>query len=182
MFLEFRASKPWNLSTPSVDNLKAVTATLWEAMDMGGRFMDNAALHRDVLDFGKKINFFHKLSAYSYIFFGPGVEGTRHIATVVVKLFPTKFLHGIFLEVKAHRPKLLLYFRFWTKTNSLATRNGAVHRLFIGTRKPAETLTLPGGSGNQAHTNRTRPVLQGNFQVPRNDSFILSATICDSQK
>ena len=51
--LEFRASKPWNLSTPSVDNLKAVTATLWEVMDMGGRFMDNVALHKDVLDFGK---------------------------------------------------------------------------------------------------------------------------------
>ena len=58
VFLEFRASKPWNLSTLSVDNLKAVTATLWEAMDMGDRFMDNAALHRDVLDFGKEINFF----------------------------------------------------------------------------------------------------------------------------
>ena len=60
LILEFRASKPWNLSTPSVDNLKTVTATLWEVMDMGGRFMDNAALHRDVLDFGTIQFFFNK--------------------------------------------------------------------------------------------------------------------------
>ncbi len=53
LILEFRASKPWNLTTPSVDNLKAVTATLWEAMDNGGRFMDNAALPRDIIDFGR---------------------------------------------------------------------------------------------------------------------------------
>ena len=80
----------------------------------------------------------------------------------MVQLFPTKIQHRIFLKVRACNAKSLLYFRFWTKTNSLATRDGAVHCLLVGTRKPAETLTLPGGSGNQAHTNRTRPVLQGN--------------------
>lgn len=54
LVLEFRGSKPWTLMAPSVDNLKAVTAALWEAMDMEGRFLDSASmLQRDVLDFGE---------------------------------------------------------------------------------------------------------------------------------
>ncbi len=53
LILEFRASKPWMLSVPFVDNLKAVTSTLWDVMDIGGRFMENVAVQRDVLDFGE---------------------------------------------------------------------------------------------------------------------------------
>ncbi len=55
LVLEFRGSKPWTLMAPSIENLKAVTAALWEVMDMEGRFLESASLQRDVLDFGKLI-------------------------------------------------------------------------------------------------------------------------------
>ena len=54
LILEFRGTKPWTLTTPSVDNLKSVTAALWEAMDIEGRFLDTSTLQKDGLDFGKE--------------------------------------------------------------------------------------------------------------------------------
>ena len=53
LVLEFRASKPWNLSAPSVDNLKSVTAALWDVMGLDNRFLENSNFPRDMLDFGK---------------------------------------------------------------------------------------------------------------------------------
>ena len=54
LILEFRASKPWTLMAPSIDNLKSVTAALWEAMDTEGRFLETAAPQRDLLDLGER--------------------------------------------------------------------------------------------------------------------------------
>ena len=54
LILEFRASKPWTLLAPSIENLKSVTAALWEAMDTEGRYLESAAPQRDLmLDFGE---------------------------------------------------------------------------------------------------------------------------------
>ena len=55
LVLEFRGTKPWTLMAPSVENLKSVTAALWEIMDMDGRFLESA-VQRDVLDFGKALD------------------------------------------------------------------------------------------------------------------------------
>ena len=53
LVLEFRGSKSkWTLMAPSVDNLKVLTAALWEVMDMDGRFMNFSPLQKDILDFG----------------------------------------------------------------------------------------------------------------------------------
>ena len=38
---------------PSVDDLKSVTSTLWDVMDISGRFLERTPLHRDVLNFGE---------------------------------------------------------------------------------------------------------------------------------
>ena len=54
LVLEFRGSKPWNLVAPSVDDLKSVTSTLWDVMDISGRFLERTPLHRDVLNFGER--------------------------------------------------------------------------------------------------------------------------------
>lgn len=51
--LEFRGSKPWNLTMSSLENLKSVTAVLWDALDMDGRYLNNGTLRRDSFDFGK---------------------------------------------------------------------------------------------------------------------------------
>ena len=52
--LEFRGSKSkWQLTAPSVDNLKVMTAALWEVMDMEGRFLNCTPLQKDILDFGE---------------------------------------------------------------------------------------------------------------------------------
>ena len=53
LVLEFRGSKPWTILTPSVDNLKSVTAALWEVTDVGVKSLDSAHLQRDILDFGE---------------------------------------------------------------------------------------------------------------------------------
>ncbi|XP_052101647.1 uncharacterized protein LOC127735503 isoform X2 [Mytilus californianus] len=49
--LEFRGSKPWNLTMSSLENLKSVTAVLWDALDMDGRYLNNGTLRRDSFDF-----------------------------------------------------------------------------------------------------------------------------------
>jgi hypothetical protein len=36
----------------SLENLKSVTAVLWDALDMDGRFLNNGTLRRDSFDFG----------------------------------------------------------------------------------------------------------------------------------
>ncbi|CAG5116825.1 unnamed protein product, partial [Candidula unifasciata] len=51
LVLEFRGTKPWTLAMPSVDCLKSVTAAIWEALDMDGRFLNNGALQRDSFEF-----------------------------------------------------------------------------------------------------------------------------------
>lgn len=52
IILEFRASKPWILVAPSVENLKSVTAALWDMVGTASRPMDGLPFHQDVLDFG----------------------------------------------------------------------------------------------------------------------------------
>ncbi|KAH9518378.1 hypothetical protein Btru_016595 [Bulinus truncatus] len=51
LVLEFRGTKPWTLAMPSVECLKSVTAAIWEALDMDGRFLNNGALPRDSFEF-----------------------------------------------------------------------------------------------------------------------------------
>ena len=53
LVLEFRGTKPWTLAMPSVDCLKSVTAAIWEALDMDGRFLNNGTLQRDSFEFGE---------------------------------------------------------------------------------------------------------------------------------
>lgn len=55
IILEFRASKPWILVAPSVENLKSLTAALWDMVGVASRPMDGLPFHRDVLDFGISI-------------------------------------------------------------------------------------------------------------------------------
>ena len=52
LLLEFRGTKPWLLTTPSPENLKSVTAAIWQALDVDGRFLNSGALRRDSLQFG----------------------------------------------------------------------------------------------------------------------------------
>ena len=54
--LQFRGSKPWHLTMSSLENLKSVTAVLWDALDMDGRFLNNGTLRRDSFDFGEYIS------------------------------------------------------------------------------------------------------------------------------
>ncbi|KAK3593089.1 hypothetical protein CHS0354_038127 [Potamilus streckersoni] len=51
LVLEFRGTKTWTLSMASLDNLKSVTAVLWDALDMDGRFLSNGTLRRDSFEF-----------------------------------------------------------------------------------------------------------------------------------
>ncbi|XP_071091113.1 1-phosphatidylinositol 4,5-bisphosphate phosphodiesterase epsilon-1-like [Haliotis cracherodii] len=51
LVLEFRGSKPWALVMPTLDNLKSVTAAIWQALDMDGRFLNNGTLRRDSFEF-----------------------------------------------------------------------------------------------------------------------------------
>ncbi|XP_060069522.1 uncharacterized protein LOC132549598 [Ylistrum balloti] len=51
LVLEFRGTKPWHLSMATLDNLKSVTAVLWDALDMDGRFLNNGTLRRDSFEF-----------------------------------------------------------------------------------------------------------------------------------
>ena len=53
LMLEFRGTKPWTLVMSSLDSLKSVTAAIWEALDMDGRFIKHGALRRDSFEFGK---------------------------------------------------------------------------------------------------------------------------------
>lgn len=54
LVLEFRGSKPWHLTMASQENLKSVTAILFDALDMDGRFLNNGTLRRESFDFGRK--------------------------------------------------------------------------------------------------------------------------------
>lgn len=63
LMLEFRGTKPWTLMMSSMESLKSVTAAIWEALDMDGRFINNGALRRDSFEFG--------LFPSSYICLGP---------------------------------------------------------------------------------------------------------------
>lgn len=58
LVLEFRGTKPWTLVMPSVDCLKSVTAAIWEALDVDGRFLTNGALQRDSFEFGESLIYF----------------------------------------------------------------------------------------------------------------------------
>ncbi|XP_021351592.1 uncharacterized protein LOC110449213 [Mizuhopecten yessoensis] len=51
LVLEFRGTKPWHLSMATLDNLKSVTAVLWDSLDMDGRFLNNGTLRRDSFEF-----------------------------------------------------------------------------------------------------------------------------------
>ncbi|KAK0044969.1 1-phosphatidylinositol 4 5-bisphosphate phosphodiesterase epsilon-1-like isoform X1, partial [Biomphalaria pfeifferi] len=51
LVLEFRGTKAWTLAMPSVECLKSVTAAIWEALDMDGRFLNNGALQRESFEF-----------------------------------------------------------------------------------------------------------------------------------
>ncbi|XP_062591377.1 uncharacterized protein LOC134252848 isoform X1 [Saccostrea cucullata] len=51
LMLEFRGSKPWQLTMSSQENLKSVTAILFDALDMDGRFLNNGTLRRESFDF-----------------------------------------------------------------------------------------------------------------------------------
>ena len=51
--LEFRGAKPWHITMSSLENLKSVTAVLWDALEMEGRFL-NGTLRRDSFEFGKE--------------------------------------------------------------------------------------------------------------------------------
>ncbi|XP_025096603.1 1-phosphatidylinositol 4,5-bisphosphate phosphodiesterase epsilon-1-like isoform X4 [Pomacea canaliculata] len=51
LMLEFRGTKPWTLMMSSMESLKSVTAAIWEALDMDGRFINNGALRRDSFEF-----------------------------------------------------------------------------------------------------------------------------------
>ena len=42
--------QPWSLMALTVENLKSVTASLWEVME--GRFLESTPLQRDVFDIG----------------------------------------------------------------------------------------------------------------------------------
>ena len=53
LMLEFRGSKPWTLVMSSLESLKSVTAAIWEALDMDGRFLNHGALGRDSFEFGE---------------------------------------------------------------------------------------------------------------------------------
>lgn len=55
LVLEFRGTKSWILTTPSLENLKYVAAALWEAMDIDGRFLPSSGLRRNSIDFGKSL-------------------------------------------------------------------------------------------------------------------------------
>ena len=57
LMLEFRATKPWTLVMSSLESLKSVTAAIWEALDMDGRFLNNGALRRDSFEFGESLLF-----------------------------------------------------------------------------------------------------------------------------
>ena len=43
------------LLAPSVENLKSVTATLWDVMGGDNRMLDSLPLQRDVLNFGNSL-------------------------------------------------------------------------------------------------------------------------------
>ncbi|XP_041369675.1 1-phosphatidylinositol 4,5-bisphosphate phosphodiesterase epsilon-1-like [Gigantopelta aegis] len=51
LLLEFRGTKPWLLTMPSPENLKSVTAAIWQALDVDGRFLNSGALRRDSFEF-----------------------------------------------------------------------------------------------------------------------------------
>jgi hypothetical protein len=52
LVLEFRGTKIWTLSMLSPDSLKSVTAVLWDALDMHGRFLNSTTLRRESFEFG----------------------------------------------------------------------------------------------------------------------------------
>ncbi|KAH3786899.1 hypothetical protein DPMN_165014, partial [Dreissena polymorpha] len=51
LVLEFRGAKTWTLSMLSPDSLKSVTAVLWDALDMHGRFLNSSTLRRESFEF-----------------------------------------------------------------------------------------------------------------------------------
>ncbi|XP_053407871.1 uncharacterized protein LOC123546334 isoform X3 [Mercenaria mercenaria] len=51
LVLEFRGTKIWTLSMLSPDSLKSVTAVLWDALDMHGRFLNSTTLRRESFEF-----------------------------------------------------------------------------------------------------------------------------------
>ncbi|XP_052770885.1 1-phosphatidylinositol 4,5-bisphosphate phosphodiesterase epsilon-1-like [Mya arenaria] len=51
LVLEFRGTKTWTLSMLSSDSLKSVTAVLWDALDMHGRFLNSTTLRRESFEF-----------------------------------------------------------------------------------------------------------------------------------
>jgi len=53
LILEFRGTKTWKLSMLTPDSLKTVTAVLWDALDMHGRFLNSSTLRRESFEFGK---------------------------------------------------------------------------------------------------------------------------------
>lgn len=53
LVLEFRGTKTWTLSMLSPDSLKSVTAVLWDALDMHGRFLNSSTLRRESFEFGE---------------------------------------------------------------------------------------------------------------------------------
>lgn len=52
LILEFRGTKTWKLSMLSPNSLKTVTAVLWDALDMHGRFLNSSTLRRESFEFG----------------------------------------------------------------------------------------------------------------------------------
>ena len=55
LVLEFRGAKTWTLSMLTPDSLKSVTAVLWDALDMHGRFVNSSTLRRESFEFGMYI-------------------------------------------------------------------------------------------------------------------------------
>ena len=49
-----RGTKPWLLLTSSVEDLKSISTALWEAMDFGGKILENITPgYRDFWDYGR---------------------------------------------------------------------------------------------------------------------------------
>ena len=57
-----RGTKPWLLLTSSVEDLKSISTALWEAMDFGGKILENITPgYRDFWDYGRICTLFGAL-------------------------------------------------------------------------------------------------------------------------
>ncbi|KAK6186334.1 hypothetical protein SNE40_008387 [Patella caerulea] len=102
LVLEFRGNKPWTLNMATIENLKSVTAAIWEALDLDGRFLNNGTLHRDSLEFDfqcrqftlrPELNTFSKYSAEL-----EQLQKMLHFPEEVALLM-TKTEHELFMSV-----------------------------------------------------------------------------------